>query len=456
MTKYLYSLLILVFLIGCTSKVEKKYTYFGGKIIHPKGCFVVLLNNKGFMDTIPLEKGVNTFLKKYENFEEGVYRFRHGAEFQEVFMEPKDSLMLRLNTWDFDESLVYSGTNAKRNNLLIETFLQNENATKELLINNANSQSKMLKLVDSILTIRNTTYTSYLMAFPEESESFQTVLSIALRYPLYSNLETYARKYDLQNHKKIPANFYAFRENIDYSNDSLLFFGPYRQYVMEKIVYDSSVSSGSETSEQFVVDLLTNTNKGIKDSDIKNQLLYDITISFFRKKADSTNFQKAFQTFFELSTSSKDKQEVKTLISDLNFFDANKNFPDFQLQSPTGDRLEISELLHKNKTVFYFYNGKNDVKGRVCSRFNYLVKKYPGIDFNFIHPSSKEDKATYFKRIPIQYQYKITKQNSTDTFHSSNFSKLIIINKQGKVEKVYAGLRSVDMEKDLLELQKSN
>lgn len=456
MTKYLFSLLILTSLIGCTSKVEKKYTYFGGKIIHPKGCFVVLMNNKGFVDTIPLEKGVNTFLKKYEKFEEGVYRFKHGVEFQEIFMEPKDSLMLRLNTWDFDESLVYSGTNAKRNNLLIETFLQNEIAAKELLVNNANSESEMLKLVDSILTVRNNTYTGYLEVFPEESESFQTVLSIALRYPLYSNLETYARKYDLQNHKKIAANFYAFRENIVFRSDSLLFFGPYRHYIMEKIVYDSSLSSGSETSEQFVVDLLTNTNKEIKDSAIKNQLLYDITLSFFRKKAVNNNFQKAFQTFFELSTSSKDKEELKTLISDLRFFDTNKALPDFQLESPTGDRLDISELVHKNNAVFYFYNEKNDAKGRVCSRFNYLVKKYPGIDFNFIHTSSKEDKAPYFKRIPIKYQFKIPDQSASNNFLSSNFSKLIISNKQGKVEKVYAGLRSADMEKDLYELQKNN
>ncbi|PQJ23201.1 hypothetical protein [Tenacibaculum sp. SG-28] len=280
MTKYLFSVVFLLSLIGCNSKVEKKYTYFGGKIINPKGCFVVLLNHKGFVDTIPVERGLNTFFKKYENFEAGVYRFKHGVEFQDIFMEPNDSLMLRLNTWDFDESLVYSGSNAKRNNLLIETFLQNEVATKDLLINNTNSESEILKMADSILTVRNNTYTNYLKNYPEESENFQTILSIALRYPLYSNLETYARKYNLQNRKKLSANFYDFRKDIAYRNDSLLYFGPYQQYVMEKIVYDSSLSSGSESSEQFVVDLLNNTNKEIKDTAFRNQLLYDITISF--------------------------------------------------------------------------------------------------------------------------------------------------------------------------------
>ena len=35
-------------------------------------------------------------------------------------------LMLSLNTWNFDESLVFSGIGAERNNILIDCFLQVE------------------------------------------------------------------------------------------------------------------------------------------------------------------------------------------------------------------------------------------------------------------------------------------------------------------------------------------
>lgn len=34
--------------------------------------------------------------------------------------------MLRLNTIDFDESLVFTGLGSKKNNYLIKTFLENE------------------------------------------------------------------------------------------------------------------------------------------------------------------------------------------------------------------------------------------------------------------------------------------------------------------------------------------
>ena len=43
-----------------------------------------------------------------------------------VLLEPNDSIMLRFNTYEFDESLVFTGIGAKKNNYFINEFLQNE------------------------------------------------------------------------------------------------------------------------------------------------------------------------------------------------------------------------------------------------------------------------------------------------------------------------------------------
>ena len=59
-----------------------------------------------------------------------MYYFRHGNENQYIYLEPQDSLMLRLNTWDFDESIVFAGKGAERNNILIDCFLQEERDNK--------------------------------------------------------------------------------------------------------------------------------------------------------------------------------------------------------------------------------------------------------------------------------------------------------------------------------------
>ena len=123
-----FSLLIL-FALGCATKNENSKTFFGGKIINPKTKFVVLYSNDKVIDTLLLNHR-NKFLATYDNLDEGLYYFEHGNENQYVYLEPKDSLMLRLNTWDFDESLVFAGEGAERNNILIDIFLEAENERK--------------------------------------------------------------------------------------------------------------------------------------------------------------------------------------------------------------------------------------------------------------------------------------------------------------------------------------
>ena len=142
MIKYLIPLL-LVTLIGCKNSDNQKPTYFGGKIINPKSDFVILSDNYEFKDTIPLNKN-NTFLGNYTNIKEGLYIFYHGNEHQYVFLQPSDSTLIRLNTWDFDESLVFSGSNAEKNNLLIEAFLQYEQDEKAIARTNVEAKITIL------------------------------------------------------------------------------------------------------------------------------------------------------------------------------------------------------------------------------------------------------------------------------------------------------------------------
>ena len=113
MKKYLV-LIIAVILTSCADKKENNHTYFGGKIINPKSDYVLLYKTNKLLDSIKLTQK-NTFMCKLKNIKPGLYFFKHGVEHQYVYLEPKDSLLIRLNTWGFDESLVFSGTSAEKN-----------------------------------------------------------------------------------------------------------------------------------------------------------------------------------------------------------------------------------------------------------------------------------------------------------------------------------------------------
>ena len=131
--KYLITSILLITLFGCSKQNQsgKNDTYFGGEIINPKSKYVLFLKDDKVLDTINLDKN-NRFIAKFNHLKEGLYTFKHGVEFQYVYLQPSDSLLVRLNTWNFDESLVFSGKGSAKNEFLINLFLQNEKDDKAM------------------------------------------------------------------------------------------------------------------------------------------------------------------------------------------------------------------------------------------------------------------------------------------------------------------------------------
>ena len=67
--------------------------------------YYVISKSDSVLDTVKLDDH-NRFAYKINDLQPGFYTFRHGSEIQKVLLEPNDSIMFRLNTYDFDESLV--------------------------------------------------------------------------------------------------------------------------------------------------------------------------------------------------------------------------------------------------------------------------------------------------------------------------------------------------------------
>lgn len=111
---------LLIFTLLCISLLSCNNTqtgcgeaYFGGEIINPNSDYLVLYDNTAPIDTIYLDEN-NRFSRKVENLNSGLHSFIHGGEYQIMVLEPNDSILLRLNTLDFDESIVYTGKGSKR------------------------------------------------------------------------------------------------------------------------------------------------------------------------------------------------------------------------------------------------------------------------------------------------------------------------------------------------------
>ncbi len=86
--------------------------------------YVLLSHQDKSIDTIAVNTS-GSFDFHCENLQTNLYIIKHG-ELQYIFIEPGDSIMFRLNTVGFDESLAFSGRGAEKNNFLMHLFLQNE------------------------------------------------------------------------------------------------------------------------------------------------------------------------------------------------------------------------------------------------------------------------------------------------------------------------------------------
>ncbi|CAL2103274.1 conserved protein of unknown function [Tenacibaculum sp. 190130A14a] len=451
MTRYIIPLLLLV-LIGCNSTKEEKFTSFGGKIINPKSKFVLLTDHDKFTDTIPLRND-NTFNGRYKDFKEGLYYFKHGLEYQYVYIQPKDSILIRLNTWDFDESLVFSGDNAEKNNALIEIFLENEIEEKYLHKAFKLNPNLFKQKTDSILKIKNYYFDNYVSNFPETSDRFLSLLKIALTHQPYIFLEKSAIKNCLKDTpEKLDSNYYDYRKTVNRSLDSLMFYYPYNQLVINSLYNDVYKKGGNKNSENITLELLNSINTNIKDEQVRNRLLFNTTVKHFFSETCNYNSQKTLYTFFKFSSSIEDKKEIQRLINDTKQIKKGDKLPSFNLIAPTGEMLDISKLIKGKKSVIYFKNHKFSSDIYVSSRMNHLIKKNPNV--NFLIVNTCKDGDCFTKDIDIKNQVRLTENSKAKEFLTSKFSRMIIVDKKGIVKNGYTSLSSEKLNDQIADLQK--
>ncbi|WP_440121412.1 TlpA family protein disulfide reductase [Tenacibaculum sp. Ill] len=450
MIKYFIPLILIVF-IGCNESNKNKPTYFGGKIINPKCDFVVLSDNYDFNDTIPLSKN-NTFLGSYDKFKEGLYIFHHGNELQYVYMQPSDSLLIRLNTWDFDESLVFSGVNAERNNLLIEAFLQYEQDYKNTSKYLSLPKEEFLAKIDSMKSIKKAIFENY-KARSNDASGFMDIFNISLNFPLYAKLEEYAvLKLKEKTSEKINSSYFEYRKNAPTNKDSLMFYGPYYRFIIEKIQNDAYLKSNGVKSENFTQDLLHSIDENIALETVKNKMLYNAVIRNFYEEPSSEMKSKAFFTFFKLNTNNEHKKNVQRLINDLKILTKGERLPSFKLIAADGELKDFKSISKDKNTVVLLKNYQYASDDWVSSRFNYLVKKNP--DVNFILVNLCDSSKRFTKNVDVKYQYTIPSESAVCDFTTSKFPRMILVDKNGIIQNGYTSLSAKDINLEISNLQK--
>ncbi|MFN0729594.1 TlpA family protein disulfide reductase [Polaribacter gochangensis] len=456
--KYCFSLAALVLIGSCTTSNKENLTYFGGKIIHPKTDFVLLYQNEKLIDSLFLDKE-DKFIGSYKDFNEGFYYFIHGNENQYIYIQPKDSISIRLNTWDFDESLVFSGIGAEKNNILIDCFLENEKERyNHTIYSFYGLEPTFFKAkLDSILSLRQKKIDDFKLRQTNLPENYSEILEIVAKYPVYNRFERYPAKYKDINKTadfpKLDANFYTYRNTIDLNNSDLMYLRSYTQYIVNRF-YNTVYAKGFlSKSNEFTVALLNTIDESIASEKLKNTFLRQMVVNDFIDKSTCNINKEAFFTYFKLSTDIEDKKEIQRLINDVKRLNKGIQLPAFDVLDFNNTKHNIKRLTKGKNSVIYLWNPNYISGAYLDSRINYLSKEFPKLNFIGVKISSSTVHSP-IKGIDIKQQFFIDSESKANEFLTSQLPRTLLINKQGKIVNGFASINSSRIHKQLKTLQK--
>ena len=457
--KYLFSFSAILALVNCTSNDKDMATYFGGKIINPKSEFVLLYHQDKLIDSLQLDKH-DKFIGKYDDFKEGFYTFKHGPEHQYVYIEPQDSILIRLNTWGvFDESLVFSGKGAEKNNLLIDYYLEGEKEYKnhELYSYYSLAPKDFKFKLDSLLHLRKLKIESFVSKNENLPEFYLNILDIVAKYPLYSRFEKYpSYNKHLTKSTSFPetdSTFYSYRKSIDVNNDSLMYLGTYSNYIINSLYNKVHRKGLSNQSSEFTVTLLKTVDENILDENVKNTFLREMLVKDFLNKSSCAINKKAFHTYFKLSSSINDKKQVQRLLNDVKSLHGGNELPKFYVNDYNNNKQSIHKLVKKKNSVIYIWNPRYVEENFLASRIKFLTEKFPKLTFIGVK-INEFDVNEPIAGIDIKKQFYIKKESKANQFLSSEIPRTLLINKKGIVINGYATINNNNVLKQLKYLQK--
>ncbi len=425
-------------LMGCKngSNSEDSYVYFGGEIINPNNDYVVLTSPDEASDTIFLDDN-NRFIKKLSSIKAGLYTFIHGGEYQRVLLEPNDSIMLRLNTIDFDESLVFTGEGARKNNYLIAAFVENESDNKKFMRMMWDMEpTKFEEVLDSNRAKKLDELKDFLSK-KEYSDMFKNIAESYINYEYYFNKELYPFGYygynNLIHYKDLPEEFYAFRKEADYNNEALIGVNPYYRFLFNHFnnlalgkYYESATHNVVFDNKSAVYNLekLRLMDSLIDNEKIKNHLLNFTTRDFIIVSKDSSEIKEVLNSFLQKSTSDSDKTYIKKLVNSVGKLKPGNELPKLTLLNYEDKEVEISSLITK-PTIIYFWSSNLPVLLRNSHyKAKILKSKFPEVDFIAININD-DDRAHWRSAIN---QYKFSTQNEYQFENPKEGMSQLVIN----------------------------
>lgn len=452
------SLLFLSTFFSCRENANElnSSAYFGGQIINPTNDYVLLFSPNSQTensDTLFLNSE-NRFFTKLHPLKPGLYTFIHGGQYQMVLLEPRDSIMLRLNTIDFDESLVFTGEGARKNNFLIKIFLQNEADQANFINFSQMEPERFERYMDSSRKKRLTGLAKFSNK-RKLSTLFDKVAETSVNYSYYSAKEMYPFAYygykNLKDYKNLPKGFYDYRKDIDYNIGSLGDFFIYNRFLyshFNNMALEGFYANAPEdavfnkNSVDYNLEKLKLMNDRITNDTIRNKLLKNTVRDFISMCRDTSAVKEVMASYLLKTTDQNDKVYIERLSEAISKLKPGHIIPDVELVNYHNEDHKFSDLISQ-PTVIYFWSSNLKIHYKNSHyKIRDLKKKYPHINFIAININDNDKK--YWKRTLDEFKFPVDSEyqfkdpfNAKQTLVLNTVYKIILVDKDMRIVDTY-------------------
>jgi hypothetical protein len=470
MKLYFWFLIIVISLVSCKTDPKQNdgdVAYLGGEIINPATNFVIISKAENVLDTILLDKS-GRFLYKIKHLESGLFTFRHGSELQMVLLEPKDSIIFRLNTLEFDESLVYTGEGAKKNNYLINEFLRNEIEEPEIFKYCQLEPVAFEHKLDSVRAHKTEIIQNFIKKY-ETSALFNKIAQSNIDYKYYASKEIYPfvhygeDKHNIIN--TLPKDFYSYRKNIDYNDDFLKDHFNYNAFLRSNFNNLALKEHFKHTKECHVkrasvcynLDRLKIIDSLVTNKTIKNDLLYHNTMSFLAKNQNLDSNDVIVKSYLSKSTDEKGKIKVTDYIKSLTNLKPGEDFPNIEIVNYQNTVFTSNHLIKAPTAICFWSHSFYEHFKKSHNKINELKTKYPEINFLIINIDDfgKDTWVSTLEKnkFPVKNEYQFKNPEASRHLLAIHpMTKVIMINKHNKIVNNNANIFAIDFEQELLGL----
>ncbi|WP_124979785.1 redoxin domain-containing protein [Nonlabens xiamenensis] len=387
---YLISLLTLT-LVSC-GKDQSDVTHISGKIINSKAKTVVFRDFQELNDTIQVDS-TGHFKLQLNKIKPGLYTFLHSGEYQSIYLEPGDSIMMRFNTKAFDESLAFTGSHSQENNYMINLFIEMEQDNKFIRSQYYKEPSQFKKTMDS-LTNRRINKLDKTATDKNFEETFYQALEKAIHLNAYSHLERYPYshygKRNILQSESLPTAFFAHREQVNLKDPYMLNNYAYRPYVQSLVANIALVNCAKKQGNGQLVDRngyeyrhekLNVIDSLFNSQEFKQQFASAEVRNFIRNSKNATEVNQLVSQFVSMSTSDSLNRNITSMAATYVNLNPGNKLPDFKLLNTSRDTTQISDQIEKLSVLFYWSNKDESYALRVHNKVRDLRGKYPEIEF---------------------------------------------------------------------------